>query len=192
MNREERRARVGAALRELHRDVLRAEELREGLELYVDVGAMESLRSRDWQIVYGRRGTGKTHLFRAMQEQENGRIETEHRLWLYFSLHEVLKSPDARFTQERILAQGYFQQLFQALGQQLVVWVDQRLEDRSFVDRFLGRSEAEVGLARDKIYDVLYSVDFGEVVPAFADLEMSARVSTGEHAISSPRTEPGP
>jgi hypothetical protein len=41
---------------------LRSEQHGNYLDLFVDTGHLQLLRNPDWQVVYGRRGTGKTFL----------------------------------------------------------------------------------------------------------------------------------
>src|SRR3954470_15103809 len=46
---------------------LRSEQHGNYLDLFVDTGHLQLLRNPDWQVVYGRRGTGKTFLLGVLQ-----------------------------------------------------------------------------------------------------------------------------
>lgn len=68
-----RRAEFEFALRELARSVnLRAEKRDDFSASFVDFGFYAHLESLDWQVIYGRRGTGKTHLLGALEENHSG------------------------------------------------------------------------------------------------------------------------
>ena len=48
---------------------LRAEELDDPIATFVDTTFLEALKARHNQIIYGRRGTGKTHLFKRIEAE---------------------------------------------------------------------------------------------------------------------------
>lgn len=52
-------------------NVIRAEniETKNYLDLYVGEDALESIDNVNNQVIYGRRGSGKTHLLKALQEK---------------------------------------------------------------------------------------------------------------------------
>jgi hypothetical protein len=63
---------IGRALRKYAAESgLRSEEHRRFREFFVDVGAnyLQTLEGPDWQVIYGRRGTGKTHLLGYFEDE---------------------------------------------------------------------------------------------------------------------------
>lgn len=61
----------------------RAEDLKNPTMAYVDTVFLESLQSKKNQIVFGRRGTGKTHLFRRLEEELLNHFEHMRMLPIY-------------------------------------------------------------------------------------------------------------
>lgn len=73
-------------------DIIRAEYIDDVnyLELYAGIDTIESVYSIKNQIIYGRRGTGKTHLLKALQEQLIGNFYHERRMPIYIDLRRLL------------------------------------------------------------------------------------------------------
>ncbi|GCL74889.1 hypothetical protein PN4B1_48750 [Paenibacillus naphthalenovorans] len=73
-------------------DVIRAEYLQSDsyLDLYVGIETLKNINNIKNQVIYGRRGTGKTHLFLAARENYINNFETERRFPIYIDLRKLL------------------------------------------------------------------------------------------------------
>lgn len=167
----------------LHRALrFRAEyvEREESLDLFVDVGHLTRLSTPNWQLVWGRRGTGKTHLLRALQQSENQRAAETRQISLFFSLNEVTLSPPGISPGDKVLALGYFQRFFRSFVEKLVREAERLLSDRTFLARLTGPSRPKSQLALDQAVKLLEMVSYGDVVPAWAEFEVEQLHEEGE------------
>ena len=61
---------------------LRSETHRDHRALFVDLHQVQLLQTPDWQVIYGRRGTGKTFMLRMMEHRVNEAVDTDRCLAL--------------------------------------------------------------------------------------------------------------
>lgn len=82
-------------------------------ELYIGTGILRSMQSSDNQIIWGRRGTGKTHLLKAFAQQINRNLEC-NKLAYYISCDEIgLESPlDIQFSSDMEKMKYYARETF--------------------------------------------------------------------------------
>ena len=73
-------------------NVIRAEniETKNYLDLYVGEDALESIDNVNNQVIYGRRGSGKTHLLKALQEKQNRSFESQRKIAIYIDARTLL------------------------------------------------------------------------------------------------------
>jgi hypothetical protein len=73
-------------------NIIRAENInaKNHLDLYVGDDILSSIENVNNQVIYGRRGSGKTHLFKALQEKINSNFELNRRLCIYLDAREIL------------------------------------------------------------------------------------------------------
>src|SRR5664280_780440 len=76
---------------------VRSDQHGDYLKLFVDAGYMNRVRSGDWQVVFGRRGTGKTLLLGAFYETLRAAAQASNKptseLALFFTAYEFRASP---------------------------------------------------------------------------------------------------
>ncbi len=60
---------IGEALRQHHNLALRAENHTSYQDLFVDNKQVDLVKNSDWQVIYGRRGIGKTFLLNILKEE---------------------------------------------------------------------------------------------------------------------------
>lgn len=162
------------AIEKLHRRiVLRGESLGDdSLALFVDVGQFAEIEGRNWQVVWGRRGTGKTHLLSAFHQDRAASSADSRELFLYFSLNEFTLSPPGVAPSDKTLALGYFEAFFKQFVETLVDSTAALMGQQRFVKMFRrDGAQARLRLAEDAAIRLLVTVNFGEVVPAFAKIE---------------------
>src|SRR6266568_1667 len=113
---------------------LRSEQHGNYLDLFVDTGHLQLLRNPDWQVVYGRRGTGKTFLLGVLQEQAARSLAESRILSVFVTAQDSLVSPVGREVPDKIRALGYFQTFIELLTTRVLESVDQLTADASFLD----------------------------------------------------------
>jgi hypothetical protein len=94
---------------------LNAEDLPTYLEIFSGTKELEKLRDKKNQIIFGRRGTGKSHFLRAFNQQINEEIGN-NQISIYFSCIDVIETPPdiEKFSDElrdRNYADYYFRKL---------------------------------------------------------------------------------
>lgn len=73
-------------------NIVRAErnESSKYLEVYAKKETISSIDNIQNQVIYGRRGTGKTHLLKAFEEELNSKFRDERRFSVYIDLRKLL------------------------------------------------------------------------------------------------------
>ncbi len=170
------------AIRDVARLELRSEEHKRYLDLFVDFGHLEQLQSKSWQLIFGRRGTGKTHLLGALNEQSSKNLADTRILWLYFSAQDFLLSPFGIQTTDRERAVGFFQTFIHRLGRQLTDDVDVILHSPRFLDRLTGQRRRLQDRVEEKVVEILLLVDIGRPVAAYSDITSSSKMTRQREA----------
>lgn len=125
--------------------VLRAERRDDYVASYVDFGHLERLRTADWQIVFGRRGVGKTHLFGALSEfgWENRRRTGE--IWITVDGLQILQMTPVRAHQsDQARSNRLFRNFLKLVAMSMIestdrVWRDSDRKVHTLSDRVKSR-----------------------------------------------------
>ena len=98
-------------------NIIRAENIMSAsyLELYVGDDALESVNNLNNQVVYGRRGSGKTHLLKALQEKINGSFCDNRQVSIYIDSRKVLPHSESNCLTSEQIAQIVFRCIIQNL-----------------------------------------------------------------------------
>lgn len=114
---------------------LRAEDIRSYTQLFVDPNLLGGLSNNGKQVVFGRRGSGKTMLLGTLVESFQTHQAPKPRvLPLHFSATGFLVSPllDTGFEEDKQKAFAYFQNFVDQLTHRLVGCIDQVLDSPTF------------------------------------------------------------
>lgn len=78
-------------------NALRAENIQDQsyLGLYVGEDALHDIHNLNNQVIYGRRGSGKTHLLKALQEKINNDFAASRRIAVYIDARTILPHAEA-------------------------------------------------------------------------------------------------
>ncbi|MFC4778305.1 hypothetical protein ACFO9Q_16020 [Paenibacillus sp. GCM10023252] len=109
---------------------LRAEYRDTSPNIYIDNGQISKLNSDDNQIIYGRRGTGKTHLLQAYQS--NPKRKT---LPVYMDLRKTLDAPVKQESQPEvasIVSLKCFQQIVTILAETYQLYLDKLIRSDEY------------------------------------------------------------
>jgi len=151
---------------------LRSEQHGNYLDLFVDTGHLQLLRNPDWQVIYGRRGTGKTFLLGVLQE-EAVRSLTESRIMSVFvTAQDCLVSPVGREVPDTVRALGYFQTFIELLTGRVLDSVDRLVADASFLSTVIGRRHHLLDRILQLQYDLLEAAQEGAPVLAYSTYEV--------------------
>lgn len=72
--------------------IVRAENIQSDsyLDLYVGDEALDNINNLNNQVIYGRRGSGKTHLLKALQEKINSNFPESRKIAIYIDARKIL------------------------------------------------------------------------------------------------------
>jgi hypothetical protein len=187
---------VGRALREHQTLPLRAENHKAFSALFVDENQLPLLETADWQVIYGRRGTGKTLFLKAREEHLLAAPALTRILPLYLSIQEVIASPPIGITvSDRQQAYGNFQLFLERLADEIAVKADAILaqlsaEDKGSLIRALTHRKQRSAPNAEKIAsivrDLLTFMQSGDLIAAFSDASVED-VATEEQSRRSGR-----
>ena len=108
------------ALREHQRLPLRAGRQERFLDLFADNRQLDLLLNPNWQVIYGRRGTGKTTLLGALQETVLNNFAVERNLCVLINVYDCLLSPVGEEVSAKVRALAYFQAFIENLSAKLM------------------------------------------------------------------------
>ena len=166
---------IERALRSHHNLSFRAEKHRAFATLFVDVQYLAALDTPDWQLIYGRRGSGKTILLGALEEHLQSNPDTLRSLPLRLTAEDaIVPAPyGADFDDEQQVL-GYFETFLENLADELASATEQRDETRlgrspTFWSRLLASSNtAAADRVAELVRDLVGAVRSGTLVSAYA------------------------
>ena len=171
---------VERAIREHHKLPLRSEAQHSYEDFFVDANQLESLDTPDWQVVFGRRGTGKTFLLKLLQEHCMERVEHDRTVAVYVSAQDTKVSPHGKNASDRVRAIGFFQTFLELLTDRLTNYVETLLGKPRFLEALSGSKKRAVERADDLLLELLDLAQVGAPVRAFDDLSFTETSSQSE------------
>lgn len=171
---------VERAIRGHHKLPLRSEAQRHYEDLFVDANQLESLDTPDWQVVFGRRGTGKTFLLKLLQEHCMETVERDRTVAIYVSTQDAKVSPHGKNASDRVRAIGFFQTFLELLTDRLTGYVETLLGKPGFLEALSGSKKRAVERADDLLLELLDLAQVGAPVRAFDDLTVTETASSSE------------
>ena len=135
----------------------RAEDLRNYRQLFVDQGNSTTLETNTNQLIVGRRGTGKTHLFGAVHDKVNSQFPERKVRAFYYSAESFRKSVEftrAKNPTVRERTHAYFQTFIERLANDILSLADEVFEKPTLLQE-LGLKGDEQGRKRDHLAEVV-------------------------------------
>jgi hypothetical protein len=151
---------------------LRSEQHGNYLDLFVDTGHLQLLRNPDWQVIYGRRGTGKTFLLGVLQEEAARSLVESRIMSVFVTAQDCLVSPVGREVPDSVRALGYFQTFIELLTARVLDSVDRLVADSSFLGMVIGRRHHLLDRILQLQYDLLEAAQEGNPVLAYSSYEV--------------------
>jgi hypothetical protein len=159
--------------RALHHPLpLRSEQHGNYLDLFVDTGQLQLLRNPDWQVVSGRRGTGKTFLLGVLQEEATRSLAESRIMSVFVTAQDCLVSPVGREVPDKIRALGYFQTFIEMLTTRVIESVDSLTANPSFLATLTGRRAHLLDRVLELQYDLLVAAQQGAPVLAYSTYQV--------------------
>jgi hypothetical protein len=156
------------------------------LDLAADQYGLSELDTSDWQVIYGRRGTGKTHLLKSFQEFVRQRslepASSQTELIFYFSAHDFRVSEED--LPEASKARSYFQVFLDQLSTKILDYVDEITSNASLLNRLIGDSTAKRERVEELALRIGLAAQYGDAVGS-----LSNGNTTREKTASSARTK---
>ncbi|QPK88848.1 hypothetical protein IEN91_20035 [Bacillus velezensis] len=109
---------------------LRAEFRDQSSNVYIDTGQLSKIKGTDNQIVYGRRGTGKTHLLQAFQSDAK-----ENTLAVFIDLRKTQDAPVSFHGNPEVASTAAlksFQKIISLLGDQYLKYLEELIKSNNY------------------------------------------------------------
>jgi hypothetical protein len=146
---------------------LRGEKHRAFAALFVDAHQLDLLDTPDWQVIYGQRGSGKTILLGALEQQLLSALDVSRVLPIRVSVEDTIVSPPfgAAIDHEQ-RALGYFEAFVELLGDELATATESLATKRrglwaSLTQRGGSQSDEAAELVRDLVAAVRTGMTLG-------------------------------
>jgi hypothetical protein len=164
---------INSALRKQYNLPLRSEKHNNYLDLCVDTKQTVLLKNPDWQVIYGRRGTGKTFLLGVLSEEVHQQLDQLRILALRITAQDCIVSPTGRAVDDKSRALGYFQTFIELLADRLIQSVEQLIGRPKFLDSITGGRRRRIEKIEEIALDILSLSQAGFPVAAFANQTQS-------------------
>ena len=126
----------------------RAEEITNPTATYVDTAFLATLQNKRNQIIFGRRGTGKTHLLRRLQDEFYARF-SELRMVPAYVDGATLEGSISPYSDPAAIALGLYVELLRRAVSELSLFIDGQLRP-GLLDRILPNTKRDqLGQVRD-------------------------------------------
>jgi hypothetical protein len=138
------------------------------LDLFVDHNQVVRLDTPDWQVVYGRRGSGKTLLLGVLADLTNRTVSDRRELAVRVNMPDCIVSPIGAAVSDEERALGFFHEFLNRLVRQLFDKVDAVLGEPTFIDRLIGQRRSRIDKIERLALELLQLAEDGGSIAAFA------------------------
>lgn len=142
---------------------IRAEDLDSWFNMLVQPISLSQLQTNSNQIIFGRRGSGKTMYLKALAEMLGGNLPKYRVLAIYTCVNEFLVSPDDSPTTYTPLQKGHhcFLSFITSLGDQLFKYYDIISNDPQLIQT-LGLTKKSLHALQDTLLELRYIQSHGD------------------------------
>jgi hypothetical protein len=135
----------------------RAEALSDPITTFVDTIFLDGLTARQNQIVYGRRGTGKTHLFRRLEAELVDKFDQLYFLPIYINGSQLRQDATIMYNESSAVALAHYVQFIRTLTRELHGFISSRIKP-SLWDKLLEGAETAKAKRARSIAQGLHSL----------------------------------
>jgi hypothetical protein len=178
----------------------RAEGLADATATYVDTAFLVTLQNKRNQVVFGRRGTGKTHLLRRLQDELLARFDALRIVPAY--VDGATLQAASPYSDPAAIALGLYVELLRRVVRELSLFIDGKLRPGLLERAFPGAGRGQLAQVRDAAgrLDRLLTagkvrmLPMGEASAEYEDLDVAVsrrRLAAGVNAaatLSDPRS----
>lgn len=164
---------------------LRSEQHAHYTDLFVDHHQLQHLRALDWQVIFGRRGTGKTFLLGMLHEEAKQALHEHRTLSVMLTAQDFTASPVGVDLDDKLRGLGYFQQFIELLAKEVVDATERVLGEPQLLDVLTGRRKRAQDRIEELAIEVLEFAQNGQSVAAWDDV---ANVERREETADTSRT----
>lgn len=135
------------------------------MKSYVDMGHLDRISNSTSQYIYGRRGTGKTHLFKYISEHINTQFEEQRKLAIYIDTRSLHLESDEHNLSPKYVAKSIYRELIREIATSLedvmqkIFWQNAIPTQRNKYDQLISQQ------SRDAIHKLYQLVNQGVVRP---------------------------
>ena len=179
----------------------RAEALADVTATYVDTAFLVTLQNKRNQVIFGRRGTGKTHLLRRLQDELLARFDELGIVPAYVD-GATLQAAASPYSDPAAVALGLYVELLRRVVRELSLFIDGKLRPGLLERVFSGARRDQLAQVRDAAgrLDRLLTggkvrmLPMGEALAEYEDLDVAVsrrRLAAGVNAaatLSDPRS----
>jgi hypothetical protein len=133
-----------------------------------DTLGLEELNTPNWQVVFGRRGTGKTRLLRSFSEMIKASFSTSRNWAIYLSASDFTVSDQN--VSDATRAHAYFQIFLDSLTLNILDAVDKFLGDPNFMNFITGDRRNTIDKMQNLALEPRELVNDGSVIPALTKM----------------------
>jgi len=142
---------------------VRAEQLRNATEAFADTVFLDVLKNKQNQIVYGRRGTGKTHLLKKLEEDYVAGFEILKVIPVLINGSELKKQASVTYQTPDLIALCLYVEFIEELASKIHKFISNRLPV-GLLDKIVRGGEAKTAqMARSIAKSLSLVVEKGEV-----------------------------
>ena len=120
----------------------RAESLSNATQAFADTLFLDILTAKRNQLVYGRRGTGKTHLLKRVAEEFTENFEVHRVIPVYLNGSSINQASSPLREQPDIIALSLYIEIIRRLAHELTEFINDKL-DPTLLQRMFGSENAE-------------------------------------------------
>lgn len=158
--------RIAKSLKSLRQVALRQETTKFRKQFYVDQNVTDNLITKNWQVLFGRRGTGKTTNLLALADRINTGQIKENSIAVYVDISRCTPSDYGATTDieaQREAATHYFRDFIKKICMEIFdTYTDE--ENNSFFENLVNKSRANRKRLEDIILEIRSIADSGTFV----------------------------
>jgi len=135
----------------------RAEELAQYTETFADTVFLDVLKAKKNQVIFGRRGTGKTHLLRRLEEEYVHRFDDHHVVPIYINSRQLRAHAKIAYQSPQATAFALYVEFVKSTAQQIHEFIESRLSP-SILDKIFEGDQTQRMRSAQRLASTLYAL----------------------------------
>lgn len=135
----------------------RADGLNSATDVFVDTIFVDTLKAKQNQIIYGRRGTGKTHLLKRLEEEYISKFEQYRVIPIFVNGSKLRRQANITVEIPQAIALSLYIEFIKTLIDRLHEFINSQL-DASFWDQLRGGKQSKTAQKAQSIANEMYNL----------------------------------